>query len=65
MTNLNSAITDGDLDQVSGGMDCKTALLVAGLYESVATIAAAAGNAALSSYFSGKAAGLVDGGCPK
>jgi hypothetical protein len=66
MTNLNSAITDGDLDQVSGGMDCRTAVGLATVYLSLARIFAAGGDLVNGAYYAGKAGGVTEGaGCGK
>ena len=64
MTNLKN-LTDGDLDQVSGGMDCKTAKGAARVYLSLAKFFLGAGDLGLGSFYTGKASGLVEGSCPK
>jgi hypothetical protein len=64
MTNMNS-LTDRELDQVSGAMDCKTALAVSTVYGSMASVLSAAGNPAASAYYSGMAMGVLQGGCEK
>ena len=58
-------LTEGDLDQVSGGMDCSTAIAVAQAYTTFAGVLNALGDSAGSMYFSGRAMGVLDGGCPK
>ena len=66
MTNLNNAIADGDLDQVSGGMDCRTAVGLATVYLSLARIFAAGGDLVNGAYYAGKAGGVTEGaGCGK
>jgi hypothetical protein len=63
MTNFNSLIDD-DLDQVTGGMDCKTAIYVAKFWNDVAGILGAMGNTQAASAATGRANGVMDAGCP-
>jgi hypothetical protein len=59
-------LTDSDLDQVSSGMTCQTSLAVSSIYLLTAQALNALGDPAGSQYFSGKAAGVLEGGgCPK
>ena len=62
MTNLNN-LTDRELDQVCGGMDCKTAIAVASVYISVANVLLAADDSAGGAALSGRATGMIEGGC--
>jgi hypothetical protein len=64
MTNLNNAIADGDLDQVSGGLDCKSAMTVASVYNLTAQVLGALGDSAGSAVFSGRSQGILQGACP-
>ena len=58
-----SLLTDGDLDQVSGGMDCNAAIGLSAVYASVAAIYSAIGNEAMAGHYSGRALGVFEGGC--
>ena len=58
-------IADSDLDQASGGMDCSTALAVSRAYVAAAGVMSGLGNAVMTSYFAGKASGVMEAGCPK
>jgi hypothetical protein len=63
MTNLNN-LSDGDLDQVSGGMSCGDAITLAGFNNGLAKVLGALGDAAGSSNASGKSQGVLTGACP-
>ena len=65
MMHLNSVITLGDLDQVSGGKDCQAATVIADSLTRLADIAYALGNWRDGTYLTGKAKGIRGGGCPK
>jgi bacteriocin-like protein len=58
-------LNDAELNEVSGGMDCRSAIAVAQVYVSVAGVLGALGDSAGSAYFSGQAKGVLQGGCPK
>ena len=62
MMHLNSVITLGDLDQVSGG---QAATVIADSLTRLADIAYALGNWRDGTYLTGKAKGIRGGGCPK
>ena len=58
-------LSDDDLNQVSGGMDCQTAEAVASVYILTGKILGSLGDSAGSMYFSGMAGGVMQGGCGK
>lgn len=56
-------LNDAELENVSGGMSCKTALVVAQIYSMTGDILNAAGDYAGAVAFYGRAAGVIEGGC--
>lgn len=56
-------LNDGELEAVVGGMDCKSAMAVAQVYIITAEALGAMGNSAGSAPFSGRAQGVLEGGC--
>lgn len=56
-------LNDAELEAVSGGMDCKTALIVSDIYATTALALRALGNDMMGNFFAGKAAGVAEGGC--
>ena len=58
-------LNDAELETVAGGMDCKSAMAVAQVYIITADALGALGNSAGSAVFSGKAQGVLEGGCHK
>jgi hypothetical protein len=62
----NRKLNDAELEVVSGGMTCDTALIVSNIYLTAATALLGLDNPAGASYFAGKAGGVREGaGCPK
>jgi hypothetical protein len=64
MTNLNT-LTDADLDQVCGGMDCAAASAVAKVYIGISIIMEAVGRLGDSAGAAGMALGVLQGACSK
>jgi hypothetical protein len=59
-------LANTDLDQVTGGMDCDTAVGVAATHACTAAALSALGELGLSQVYAGKALGVLEGaGCPK
>jgi len=58
-------LNDNELDLVAGGMDCKSSMAVAQVYILTAEALGALGNSAGSAAFSGRAQGVLEGGCHK
>jgi hypothetical protein len=56
-------LNDAELETVSGGMDCKTAQVVAKIYSMTGDILGAAGDRAGAIAFYGRAVGVLEGGC--
>ena len=64
MTDFNR-LTDDNLDLVTGGMSCQTAIYVAKFWFDVAGVLGALGNTAGAAGAHGRGEGLLDGGCQK
>jgi hypothetical protein len=58
-------LTNEELNLASGGMDCRTAIAVSQAYTAAAGVMSAVGDQLTSMLFSGRAQGVIDGGCPK
>ena len=57
-------LTNEELNLVSGGMDCRTAIAVSQAYNAAAKVMGALGDNLSSMHFSGRAMGVLDGACP-
>jgi len=57
-------LTNEELNLVSGGMDCRTAIAVSQAYVAAAQVMGAVGDNLSSMNFSGRATGVIQGACP-
>jgi len=58
-------LNDTELEVVAGGMDCQTALNLAGVYTAVSPVLNVAGDSVGAAAAAGTAQGLITGGCGK
>jgi hypothetical protein len=58
-------LTDGDLNHVSGGMKCDTAIGMSKIYLTMSDLYLQMGMSAQSAGYSGQALGLLQGACTK
>jgi bacteriocin-like protein len=56
------SLTDDELEQVIGG-SCKTALVAASVYSSLASFYGGLGMSSASAAYAGRAIGVLEGGC--
>ena len=57
-------VTDENLEQVTGGMDCNSAKVVGRIYLAIGDIFIATGDNVMGALFIGKAQGILVGACP-
>jgi hypothetical protein len=63
MNNEVCELTLDELNEVSGGMDCKTGLAVSKFYGAMADCMKSVGNGGLQAYYLGMAMGALQGAC--
>ena len=56
-------LNDAELEAVSGGMTCETAVVVANIHQMTAIALGVLGDGAGANYFGGLADGVMMGGC--
>jgi|HubBroStandDraft_1064217.scaffolds.fasta_scaffold360727_2 hypothetical protein len=61
--NLNEELSSSEMRKVAGGLDCQSAITIAGGLEHEENFFRAAGFSAAAGYLSGLADGLVEGSC--
>jgi bacteriocin-like protein len=64
MTNPQfDSLTDNDLEQVTGGMSCSTAINLANGYAAIASVCLAVGLTSDGAMYAGMGRGVLRGGC--
>jgi bacteriocin-like protein len=64
MNNDVRELNDDELNEVSGGLDCKSAVAVGQFYMGLSKVMYALGNDIMGAYYGGKGSGIITGGCP-
>ena len=64
MNSKTHELNDAELNEVSGGLDCKSALIVGQFYTGLSKVMYALGNDIMGAYYGGKGSGIITGGCP-